>query len=398
MSARGFRRALPMLVTALVAVGAIVAVILALPDGGRATAAAGSGTSVQSDTASDTTGNRAAAPTPGTARVGGSGVVAVPALPGSGAPSEESAGTSSYPETGSTDPRAATTNEGTDGGAAPAQATGTGAGALATVDPGPANPLETAAAGPTVTTASAAPAQLSSRPTPPASSPPPTSASKTAPPSAPSTPPTTTAPKTPAPAPDFGIPVSLGNATQLITVSAPSKASTVGTLRAWEKTVGGAWRVVYGPVTANLGSAGIGPASESYSRTPLGTFTLTEAFGALANPGTALPYHVTGPNDWWVSDVNAPSYNTMQTCAKASCPFNTRLAEHLQTITPYYDYAVVMDVNRSPVVKGGGSAFFLHVTVGRPTEGCIAIDKATLVKIMRWLKPAAHPRIATGIG
>ncbi|MBN9608887.1 MAG: L,D-transpeptidase family protein [Actinobacteria bacterium] len=371
--ARGIRRALPMLVTALLAVGAIVAVILALPDGGRATAAAGSGTA---NGTSGTTGNRASAPTPGTARAAGSGVIAVPALPGSGAPPEESAGTSSYPEAGPTAPNTATTTD------------GTGAGALAAVNPGAANPSGTGATGPAVTAV----------PTPPATSPPPTSASKTTPPAAPSTPPTTTAPKTPAPAPDFGIPVSLGNATQLITVSAPSKAATVGTLRAWEKTSAGAWRVVYGPVTANLGSAGIGPASESYSRTPLGTFTLTEAFGALANPGTALPYHVTGPNDWWVSDVNAPFYNTMQTCAKASCPFNTRLAEHLQTVTPYYDYAVVMDVNRSPVVKGGGSAFFLHVTVGKPTEGCIAIDKATLVKIMRWLKPAAHPRIATGIG
>jgi L,D-peptidoglycan transpeptidase YkuD (ErfK/YbiS/YcfS/YnhG family) len=57
-----------------------------------------------------------------------------------------------------------------------------------------------------------------------------------------------------------------------------------------------------------------------------------------------------------------------------------------------------MDVNRSPVVPGAGSAFFLHVSVGQPTAGCVAIDSSTLVSIMRWLNPAQHPRIATGIG
>jgi L,D-peptidoglycan transpeptidase YkuD (ErfK/YbiS/YcfS/YnhG family) len=190
----------------------------------------------------------------------------------------------------------------------------------------------------------------------------------------------------------------VGNASQLITVTAASSSAESGTLRAWQKSANGNWRVVYGPVKAWVGSDGIGKASESVSRTPLGTFTLTEAFGRLDDPGTALPYHKTGPNDWWVSDTRAASYNTMQTCAKASCPFNTRVSEHLQSITPYYNYAVVMDVNRSPVEPGAGSAFFLHVSVGKPTAGCVAIDSSTLVSILRWLDPAQHPRIATGIG
>lgn len=200
-----------------------------------------------------------------------------------------------------------------------------------------------------------------------------------------------------APAPDFGIPVRLGNARQLITVAARSKTATTGTLRAWQKRKDGSWAVVIGPVKAYLGRAGIGPASEYASRTPRGTFTLTEAFGRLSDPGTALPYHVTGPYDWWVSDVRAASYNTLATCRPARCPFNTRVSERLRYITPYYDYAIVMDVNRSPVVPGRGSAFFLHVSVGEPTEGCVAIGRKTLVKILRWLDPAAHPRIATGI-
>ncbi len=47
-----------------------------------------------------------------------------------------------------------------------------------------------------------------------------------------------------------------------------------------------------GPGTAHIGAAGVGRASETTSRTPGGTFTLTEAFGRLADSGSALPYRV----------------------------------------------------------------------------------------------------------
>jgi L,D-peptidoglycan transpeptidase YkuD (ErfK/YbiS/YcfS/YnhG family) len=64
---------------------------------------------------------------------------------------------------------------------------------------------------------------------------------------------------------------------------------------------------------------------------------------------------------------------------------------------PYYEYAVVIDYNRTPVTQGAGSAFFLHVTVGQPTQGCVSIDESDLLRILRWLKPADHPRILMGI-
>ncbi len=153
--------------------------------------------------------------------------------------------------------------------------------------------------------------------------------------------------------------------------------------------------MVHGPYQAWLGSAGIGQQSEGSTRTPQGTFTLTEAFGRDADPGTALPYHQTRPNDWWVSDVHSPEYNTLQNCV--DCPFDTSVSEHLYYITPYYDYAVVMDVNRWPAVPGDGSAFFLHITDHAPTAGCVAIDRDPLLTIMRWLNPDQHPRIATGV-
>jgi L,D-peptidoglycan transpeptidase YkuD (ErfK/YbiS/YcfS/YnhG family) len=189
----------------------------------------------------------------------------------------------------------------------------------------------------------------------------------------------------------------VGNATQLITVAAPSPSSTDGTLTAWERT-GGTWQRRFGPVHAYLGSEGIGTSSEQHSRTPQGTFTLTQSFGRNADPGTALPYFRTDRQDWWVSDVGASSYNTHQRCAAASCSFDTAASEQLNLVDPEYDYAVVIDANMNPVVPGAGSAFFLHVANGGPTAGCVAIEQDTLVAIMQWLDPAHHPRIAIGLG
>ena len=59
-----------------------------------------------------------------------------------------------------------------------------------------------------------------------------------------------------------------------------------------------------------------------------------------------------------------------------------------------YRYAVVIDYNRNPVVPGAGSAFFLHVNIGKPTQGCVTLSEQNLLTVLRWLDPAAHPRIA----
>jgi L,D-peptidoglycan transpeptidase YkuD (ErfK/YbiS/YcfS/YnhG family) len=183
----------------------------------------------------------------------------------------------------------------------------------------------------------------------------------------------------------------------VITVVAPSENSTTASLQAWQKA-GGGWTRRGAAITAHLGSAGLtSRPSESQSATPIGSFTLTRAFGYDPNPGTALPYVQTTPADWWISQ-SGPLYNTMQRCS-GQCAFTQGDPnEHLYYETPYYDYAVVIDYNRAPVTQGAGSAFFLHVTDGNPTAGCVAIAMPSLVDLMGWLTPAAHPRILVGVG
>jgi L,D-peptidoglycan transpeptidase YkuD (ErfK/YbiS/YcfS/YnhG family) len=194
------------------------------------------------------------------------------------------------------------------------------------------------------------------------------------------------------------------NATKVITVVARSGSSTTARLEAWSKAPGGGWLPHGRSVVAHVGADGLSTnASESRSATPIGSFTLTQAFGRNANPGTRIRYFRTLPSDWWISQAG-PLYNTHQRCS-SGCAFRQGSPnEHLYYETPFYNYAVVIDYNtrNSPtgVVQGKGSAFFLHVYPAGTgaTAGCVAIRQAKLVRLMRWLNPGAHPRILIGVG
>jgi L,D-peptidoglycan transpeptidase YkuD (ErfK/YbiS/YcfS/YnhG family) len=182
----------------------------------------------------------------------------------------------------------------------------------------------------------------------------------------------------------------------VVTVSTGSAAATHGLLQVWARQADGTYRSAYGPTTAWVGAAGVGATREGLSKTPTGVYGLTEAFGTAADPGTGLPYRRVDGNDWWVSDVSSPYYNTYRRCAPGSCPFDERAGERLAI--PQYANATVINYNRSPVRAGAGSAFFLHVSNNRPTAGCVAIGAVHLQRVMRLLTPAQRPVISIGVG
>jgi L,D-peptidoglycan transpeptidase YkuD (ErfK/YbiS/YcfS/YnhG family) len=188
------------------------------------------------------------------------------------------------------------------------------------------------------------------------------------------------------------------NAQQVITVDAANWGDTRATLQAWNRT-GSGWTRTGPAVSAWLGYAGMTTnARENFTGTPVGSFALTQSFGNYADPGTPLPYFQADANDWWDGDNQSPTYNSHQRCAPASCRFRTSESENLHDAGWVYGYAVVINYNMSPMVPGKGSAFFLHVTENKPTEGCVSIPQPDVVRIMRWLEPAKHPRILMGVG
>ncbi|MGE2691129.1 L,D-transpeptidase family protein [Mycolicibacterium pulveris] len=180
---------------------------------------------------------------------------------------------------------------------------------------------------------------------------------------------------------------SVGAATQVISVVGVggSKAK----MDVYQRTRAG-WQPIGVAIPAWIGANGMAPQThDGEMKTPMGVFTLDFAFGTAANPGGGLPYVQVGPDHWWDGDMKSPTYNTMQVCKKAQCPFNTDPASGTENLDiPQYVHAVVMGVNKARV-PGNGGAFFLHATDGGPTAGCVAIDDATLVKIMQWLRPGA---------
>lgn len=184
---------------------------------------------------------------------------------------------------------------------------------------------------------------------------------------------------------------------QVITVSVSDARATTGVLEAWERR-GEDFTRVHGPVQVYVGKDGVGLASERRSRTPRGVFPLTEAFGIARNPGTALPYTRVGLSHWWVSDVRSTYYNEMRVCRPgASCGFRQSRSEQLGAIDAYR-YAIVIDYNRSPVIPGAGSGFFMHVSEGKPTGGCVSMPTRDIKWLLRWLEPAERPVISINIG
>ncbi len=180
---------------------------------------------------------------------------------------------------------------------------------------------------------------------------------------------------------------SVGDATQVISVVGVggSKAK----MDVYERTPAG-WQAVAAGIPAWIGANGMAPQThDGEMKTPMGVLTLDFAFGTAPNPGGGLQYVQVGPNHWWDGDMKSPTYNTMQVCQKAACPFDTDPASGTENLDiPQYVHAVVMGVNKARV-PGNGGAFFLHATDGGPTAGCVAVDDATLVKIMAWLRPGA---------
>jgi L,D-peptidoglycan transpeptidase YkuD (ErfK/YbiS/YcfS/YnhG family) len=196
----------------------------------------------------------------------------------------------------------------------------------------------------------------------------------------------------------FPVPVSVGNARQVITVRAHGSYASV---EAWQ-LVGSSWQLVVATTAARVGANGVVPAAsrtQGTDTTPEGTFTLTQAFGIQPDPGTRMPYHQVTPDDWWVEDNLSAYYNQMRTASQGG--FDTSLpetatngSEHLITHTVTYQYAVVIDFNRWPAVRYRGAGIFLHVNGTGATAGCVSVPLATMVTVLRWLDPSMHPRIA----
>lgn len=202
------------------------------------------------------------------------------------------------------------------------------------------------------------------------------------------------------PASPFPVAVTVGSATEVITVKASGSYATV---TAWQKS-GSSWKAVYTTKSARIGAKGITNGAtrvQNTNTTPTGTYSLTQGFGVGANPGTAMPYHQVTSHDWWVEDPTSSYYNQMRTDTQGGFHLTESGAdgsEHLIEYPTQYHNALVINFNMNPAVKGRGAGIFLHDLGPQagPTGGCVALPATVMTQIIRWVKPTAHPVIAIG--
>jgi L,D-peptidoglycan transpeptidase YkuD (ErfK/YbiS/YcfS/YnhG family) len=96
-------------------------------------------------------------------------------------------------------------------------------------------------------------------------------------------------------------------------------------------------------------------------------------------------------NTGWCDDPRSTKYNTL-----IKLPSNYS-HEKLYKKENVYDVILVLNYNMSPVIKNKGSAIFIHVAKNNyeKTEGCVAIKKVQLLKIIKELKTKTIVKIVT---
>jgi L,D-peptidoglycan transpeptidase YkuD (ErfK/YbiS/YcfS/YnhG family) len=183
------------------------------------------------------------------------------------------------------------------------------------------------------------------------------------------------------------------NATQVISVTTARSHSTHATVRAFAKTRTG-WHQVAGPWSAWIGRNGfaaLGAKREGDGRTPSGSYHFSFFFGVDANPGVRYRWRHASTDDVWDDDSSSTRYNTWVNTSRHSAG---RAPEPLHVQPSYDDVAVIAyNTSRTP---GRGSAIFLHVTHHSATSGCVALPRAHLLRLLRWLNPKDHARIIMG--
>jgi L,D-peptidoglycan transpeptidase YkuD (ErfK/YbiS/YcfS/YnhG family) len=183
---------------------------------------------------------------------------------------------------------------------------------------------------------------------------------------------------------------------QVVIAYASGFSSTTGTLETYQK-VGGVWQPALRAMPMYLGTRGFRDAkTEGDLSTPTGVYRIgATMYGIAGNPGVRYAYHQLVADDYWDENSASPGYNGF---VHGTDPGGG--SEKLWSTTPQYTYFAVIDYN-IPVVAATparGSGIFLHVSAGRATAGCLALAQADLVAVLRWLNPAASPRIVMAPG
>ena len=134
-----------------------------------------------------------------------------------------------------------------------------------------------------------------------------------------------------------------------------------------------------------VGSRGIGKKTREGDKvTPIGTFEFSEVYyrpDKVKYLKTCLPLKKINKKSFWCVDPKSKFYNRFQTKKKFIC-------EDLYRDDDLYDIFITFNYNLGSIKKFKGSAIFLHCsdTSKDYTDGCIALEKDILLKLLHSIK------------
>lgn len=188
---------------------------------------------------------------------------------------------------------------------------------------------------------------------------------------------------------------NLENVQQLLVVYNCQPENYTASFVALEKK-GTGYNVKLGPVEVGIGKNGFAlpfHKMEGDGKSPTGIFRLGKLFSYEKQFETLLENQQTTAEDKWIDDPNSKDYNTYIKGAT-----NAKSYENLVLNNDAYKYCLVIEYNTNPIVKGKGSAIFLHLAIKKPsfTAGCVAIDEVRMKSLVNWLDPKQNPTIIMG--
>jgi len=190
--------------------------------------------------------------------------------------------------------------------------------------------------------------------------------------------------------------VLLDSINQLLVVFNDTPESNSATMVALEKK-NMKWQVISMPFDAGIGRKGFafpGAKREGDQQSPTGLFRLGQLFCYENVVNTRIPFIQTTPEDKWIDDPNSPDYNRY-----IRGTTNAKSYEKLLLNGNDYRYCMVIEYNTHPVIKGNGSAIFLHLSEGKSinaSSGCVVILQKDMEWLLNWMKPELKPSILMG--
>ena len=145
-------------------------------------------------------------------------------------------------------------------------------------------------------------------------------------------------------------------------------------------------------VKCAIGKRGIGyKKKEGDLITPIGQFKIKYVLYRKdrVQISTKLRKKVIKKNMGWCDDSKSKQYNKL-----VKLPFAYKY-EKLFKKENIYDIILILNYNMNPIKKNKGSAIFIHIAKNnfKKTEGCVAIKKRHLLKIIKEVKPTTKVKI-----